>query len=77
MVFLKWVENSAQVMVVAAACAAQYAYHQSAVGPVRRPDAYSTFSLSVHWAILSILSMDISQSLACIGSEELENVGGL
>jgi hypothetical protein len=64
-------------MVLAAAWAAQYASHQSTARPMRRPDAYSTFSLSVHWAMLSILSMNFSQSLACSGSAELENVGGL
>jgi hypothetical protein len=49
----------------------------SAAGLVRRSDAYSTFSLSVHWEMLNIFSMDFSQLSSCNGSEELEKVGGL
>ena len=54
-----------------------YESHQSAAGPVRRPEAYRTFSQSEHYAIIHIFSTDFSQSSASSGSGELANVGGL
>jgi hypothetical protein len=53
-----------------------YESHQSATGPVRRPEAYRTFSRLEHYAIINIFSTDFSQSLASSGSGELANIGG-
>jgi hypothetical protein len=37
-----------------------YESHQSAAGPIRRPEAYRTFSRPEHWAIFNIFSTDFS-----------------
>jgi hypothetical protein len=65
------------VIVSATSWAAVYESHQSAAGPVSRPEAYRTFSRSEHYAIFNIFSIDFSQSSTSSGLGELANVGGL
>ena len=61
-----------QVMASALACAAVRASHQSDAAPSSLPEAYKTFSRSLHWVMSSFFPMTLSQSSASKGSTAWE-----
>jgi hypothetical protein len=65
---MKFSWNSYQVIVFAFAWAAVKASHQSDVAPSSLPEAYKTFSRSLHYAMSNFFPITLSQSSASKGS---------